>query len=64
VGWVLDRAAAARGAAAATAYAPEDFRSGLGVLAGFALMGLLAALLVRETYGRNVAAEPARPPPG
>ncbi len=62
VGWVLDRAAAARGTAAA--YAPEDFRRGLGVLAAFALMGLLAALLVRETYGRNVAAEPARPPRG
>ncbi|HEU4384628.1 MAG TPA: MFS transporter [Anaeromyxobacteraceae bacterium] len=63
VGWVLDRAATARGAggrAGAAAYAPEDYRLGLLVLAAFALMGLLAALLVRETHGRNVAAEPRR----
>jgi sugar phosphate permease len=62
VGWVLDRSAAARRGAAATAlspaYAPEDFRRGLWVLAAFALMGLLAALLVRETYCRNAAADP------
>jgi len=65
VGWVLDRGAAARRAASvagAPAYAPEDFRRGLWVLAAFALMGLLAALLVRETHGRNVAADPAEPP--
>jgi sugar phosphate permease len=63
VGWVLDRGAAARwGAAAAAsspAYAPEDFRRALWVLAAFALMGLVAALLVRETHCRNVAAGPA-----
>jgi MFS family permease len=63
VGWVLDRGAAARwgaaAAAASPAYAPEDFRRALWVLAAFALMGLVAALLVRETHCRNVAAEPA-----
>ncbi len=65
VGWVLDRAAAARGAAGAPAagagYAPEDFRRGLWVLAAFAFMGLFAALLVREA-SRDVSgrAGPAR----
>jgi sugar phosphate permease len=66
VGWVLDRGAAARrgaaAAAASPAYAPEDFRRCLSVLAAFALMGLLAALLVRETYCRNTAAEPPGEP--
>src|SRR5574342_113718 len=64
VGWVLDRAAAARGAAGAAAarYAPEDFRWGLWVLAAFALMGFLAALLVRETYRRPAPVTPPAPP--
>lgn len=64
VGWVLDRSAAARQAAGAAAgavrYAPEDFRRGLGVLAAFALLGLLAALGVREARGRGAGA-PDRP---
>lgn len=42
VGWVIDRA---------------GFRAGVSVLAAFALMGLAAAALVRETHGRHVAAE-------
>ncbi len=42
VGWVLDR---------------HGFRAGLLVLWGFALAGLVAALFVRETRCRNVAAE-------
>jgi sugar phosphate permease len=63
VGWVLDRGAAARHpGAGAPAYAPEDFRRGLWVLAAFALMGFLGGLLVRETHCRNVAAGRAEPP--
>lgn len=42
VGWVVDRA---------------GFRAGLGVLAAVSLAGVAAALFVRETHGRNVAAE-------
>jgi MFS family permease len=49
VGWILDRA---------------GFRAGLAVLAAFSLTGLLAALLVRETRCRNVAAEEVPPAPG
>jgi sugar phosphate permease len=43
VGWVVDRG---------------GYRLGMGVLAAFALLGLLAALRVRETFCRNVAGEP------
>jgi sugar phosphate permease len=42
VGWVVDRG---------------GYRLGMGVLASFAALGLLAALRVRETYCRNVAGE-------
>jgi sugar phosphate permease len=42
VGWVSDRA---------------GFRAGAAVLAASALGGVVAALLVRETHGRNVAAD-------
>jgi MFS family permease len=60
VGWMLDRAIAARTGVAAI-HAPDDFRRGLAVLAAFALLGLLAALRVRETHGRNTSADA---PPG
>jgi MFS family permease len=43
VGFVLDRA---------------GHRAGLGVLAAFAAMGLVAALFVRETRGRNATVAP------
>jgi MFS family permease len=48
VGWVLDRA---------------GYRAGLGVLAGCAAVGVVAALFVRETRCRNVAAAQAAAPP-
>jgi sugar phosphate permease len=44
VGWVVDRA---------------GYRAGIGVLAACALVGLLCALLVRETRCRNVTVEGA-----
>jgi sugar phosphate permease len=47
VGWVLDRARAAAPAAA--------WRPALGVLAGAAMVGLAAGVLLRETYCRNVS---------
>jgi sugar phosphate permease len=56
VGWVVDRARAAGDPPA------EAYRLGLGVLAALALLGLVAALLVRETHCRNVAGE--LDPPG
>jgi sugar phosphate permease len=42
VGWVIDRTG--------------DARAGAAVLAGFALLGVVSVLFVRETHGRNVAA--------
>lgn len=48
VGWVMDRAGP---------------RAGLAVLAGCAAAGVVAALFVRETWCRNVAAAPAAAPP-
>ncbi len=42
VGWVIDR---------------SGFRAGVAVLAGFGLAGLVAALFVRETFGRNAPVE-------
>jgi sugar phosphate permease len=49
VGHALDRAQLAR---AATAPAAGDYRTGLLLLFGCALFGFVAALFIRETYGR------------
>jgi len=63
VGWVLDWSSGssvpARGGAAAASrlYGPEDFRWGMAVMGAFALLGLVSALFVRETYCRNATAE-------
>jgi hypothetical protein len=47
VGWVVDRA---------------GFRAGLAVLAGCAVVGVLATLFVRETRCRNVTSTLPSPP--
>lgn len=52
VGWVLDLSRS--GPARATVHTPEDWHRALLVLAGMALLGLAAALFVRETHARNV----------
>lgn len=52
VGWLLDRSASARGASAE--YTAQDYRVGLIALLAFAVLGLLAALRVRETRCRNL----------
>lgn len=46
VGWMLDRAAEARG--------HPDFHAALAALALFASCGLVAALFIRETHCRNI----------
>jgi predicted MFS family arabinose efflux permease len=58
VGWVLDFAT---GGAAQTA-TQAQFRPALGVLAGFAAIGLAGALFIRETRCRNIWAAPADHP--
>ncbi|MFZ2162411.1 MAG: MFS transporter [Sideroxyarcus sp.] len=49
VGWAIDRAhAGADGAPLGLG----DYRAGIAIMAGFALMGLIATLFIRETYCR------------
>ncbi|MBU0689692.1 MAG: MFS transporter [Gammaproteobacteria bacterium] len=48
VGWAIDRAHAGSEAPLGLA----DYQSGMGIMLGFALMGLVAILFIRETYCR------------
>lgn len=52
VGWVLDRGAGA--GVVLNSYSVDDFRRGLGVLAGAAVLGFVATLFMRETHCRNI----------
>lgn len=47
VGWLIDIAHAGRMSAVLTL---SDYQAGIAVMAGFALMGLIAVLFIRETY--------------
>ena len=49
VGWAIDRANGGVGVAGA-----GDYQVGISILLGFALMGLIATLFIRETYCRYV----------
>jgi polyferredoxin len=49
VGWAIDRAHVASPAAA---LGMADYQAGIAILTGFALMGLVATLFIRETYCR------------
>jgi MFS family permease len=49
VGWVIDHAHSGLGD---TPLGISDYRAGLAILIGFALMGLIATLFIRETYCR------------
>jgi sugar phosphate permease len=51
VGWAIDYAHATH---IDSALGLSDYQPGIAILAGFALMGLLATLFVRETYCRYV----------
>jgi hypothetical protein len=53
VGWMLDWN---RPAAALVAHSADDWQRGLWVILGFSLFGLGAALFVRETHARGIAA--------
>ena len=50
-GWMIDRATQARGGSA-TLHQLSDYQAGIGLMLGFALMGLAATLFIRETYCR------------
>ena len=49
VGWAIDRAHAGSGD---VAFGLGDYQSGIAILLGFSLLGLLATLFIRETYCR------------
>ncbi|OQX19767.1 MAG: MFS transporter [Desulfobulbaceae bacterium A2] len=51
VGWAIDRAHAG---AVGSPLGLGDYRAGIAIMAGFALMGLIATLFIRETYCRYV----------
>jgi MFS family permease len=51
VGWMIDHAHAGK---TSTSLVFADYQAGMALMAGFALMGLLATLFVRETYCRYV----------
>jgi sugar phosphate permease len=50
-GWMIDRAAQARGGVA-TLHQLSDYQAGLGAMLAFATMGLVATLFIRETHCR------------
>jgi len=51
VGWAIDRAHQAPGN---TATGLETYQAGMAIFLGFAVMGLISILFVRETYCRYV----------
>jgi len=51
VGWAIDNAHAGLGD---TPLGISDYRAGLAILMGFALMGLIATIFIRETFCRYV----------
>ncbi|HLY96216.1 MAG TPA: MFS transporter [Sideroxyarcus sp.] len=53
VGWAIDHAHAGH---ADAALAAGDYRSGLAIMLGFSVSGLVATLFIRETYCRYAAA--------
>lgn len=54
VGWAIDHAHAGVSAAP---FDPGDYRTGIAILLGFSLMGLIATLFIRETCCRYVNLE-------
>ena len=54
VGWAIDQAHSGRGN---TPSGLGDYQTGLAILMGFSLMGLIATLFIRETYCRYVMSE-------
>lgn len=51
VGWAIDRAHAGRGG---SAMGLAEYQAGIAILLGFALVGMVAILFIRETYCRYI----------
>ncbi|MBS3935440.1 MAG: MFS transporter [Sulfuritalea sp.] len=60
VGWIIDRHWDGALVDGLRAYAPDDFRAGLWLIAVAAWLGALAAFFIRETHCRNVWQEDGR----
>ena len=56
-GWALDLTWSGNALAGVRHYAWADYRNGLWLSFGFAVLSVLAALRVRETFCRNISAE-------
>ena len=57
-GWAMDLTWDGALADGVRRYALSDYRNGLWLSAAFALIGLIAALRVRETHCRNLTQQP------
>jgi len=55
VGWAMDQGWDGRALAGARVYSEQNYQLGLGIMLGFAIVGLLGALFIRETNCRYIA---------
>ena len=54
VGWAMDRGWDGRSLAGARVYSEQNYQVGLGIMLGFAIVGLLGAMTIRETNCRYI----------
>lgn len=55
-GWALDQVWDGAMQGSLRLYAWDDYRAGIGLMLGFAVIAFLGTLRIRETYGRNTVA--------
>jgi len=54
VGWVMDQGWDGQQLAGARVYSEQNYQTGLGIMLGFAIVGLLGAMTIRETNCRYI----------
>jgi sugar phosphate permease len=55
VGWAMDQGWDGRSLAGARVYSEQNYQLGLGIMLGFAIVGLLGAMTIRETNCRYIS---------
>jgi nitrate/nitrite transporter NarK len=55
VGWAMDQGWDGRSLAGARVYSEQNYQLGLGIMLGFAIIGLLGAMTIRETNCRYIS---------
>jgi sugar phosphate permease len=55
VGWAMDQGWDGRSLAGARVYSEQNYQTGLGIMLGFAIVGLLGAMTIRETNCSYIA---------